>query len=235
MQPTTLAQSPPTQFIEPSILNLYGVHKGKNGVKHLFQDLCPRGWNFFGLQEDSGYSVKSLRNGCSHAINPVLTHRPVADKHLETFQSFSDDPLVQAMLPVPNGKVYFLDETILDNHVEWLSCLERLNSPLHSWVKPFWSSPLRKIITHLEKTNIHPMVLTGVKPTDAMDIAKLLEHAIRVPRTLILVGDPSVVLPKYVARLDTKIDQKVALSTMIKLPLEHIGAHLVSEHCQGVE
>lgn len=216
-------------------LGSYGIHETDDGVAHLFQDVSPRGWNFFGIEDPSNMSVKHLRNGCSHAINPMMTKRSVAMKHWEIFAPVAEDPLVQAMLPVPNGKTYYLPSPSLPNHVEWLSCLERMNSPLHTWVRPFWSVPLKKICSQLSLTNIHPIVLTGLKMGDIELATRLVEAARQYDRTLILCLDDNLVLPTSVEKIDTKIHLNTDLSSLIKLPLEHIGASIVSRHCRGEE
>lgn len=217
---------------DPAPLGYYGIHED-DGVSYLYQDICPYGWNFIGLSTKSNLSVKPLKNQCSHNINVNLATRKLSKIHLAKFNNIVADPLVQAMLPVPNGKTYFLDENQLPEAAVWLACLERLNSPLHTWVKPLFAVSMNHALKHIDKTNIHPMVFVDLKSTDTEDVLKLATAARTSPRTVIFCGTPSMVLPKHIERLETKLGELTSLQDLISLPLEHLGSHILSEYCKG--
>ena len=217
---------------EPAPLGHYGIHEDE-GVNYIYQDTCPHGWNFIGLSTKSNLTVKQLRNQCSHNINVNLATRKLSKIHLSKFNNIVADPLVQAMLPVPNGKTYFLDEEQLPDAAVWLACLERLNSPLHTWVKPLFAVSMNHAIKHIDKTNIHPMVFVDLKNTDNESVLKLAAAAKTSPRTVIFCGDSSMVLPKHVHRLETKLSELMPLQDLISLPLEHLGSYVLSEYCKG--
>jgi hypothetical protein len=144
-----------------------------------------------------------------------------------------NDPLVQAMLPIPNGNTYFLDTKTLENSSEWLSCLERLNSPLHKWVRPLWIINKLKLINQFSLTNLHPIVLTDITENQMLTVNQIIQAKVGTPRTLILAGNSQVVLPKSVIKIRTNINKLISLSDLISLPLEHIGVHILSEYCLG--
>lgn len=218
---------------DPAPLAYYGIHED-DGITYLYQDTCPYGWNFIGLSAKSTLSVKPLKNQCSHNINVNLATRKLSKIHLSKLNNIVADPLVQAMLPIPNGSTYFLDEKLLPEATNWLACLERLNSPLHTWVKPLFAVSMNHAIKHIDKTNIHPMVFVDLKSTDAEQVHKLATAAKTTPRTVIFCGDSSMILPKHVKRLETKLSDLTTLQDLISLPLEHLGSHILSEYCKGV-
>lgn len=214
-------------------LPFYGIHTLDNGVSYLFQDLQPFGWEFIGLGQKTKQSVKHLRNQCSHNVNVYLGANKPSKKHWETFIKLMDDPLVQAMLPVPNGKTYFLDQYSLDDAIHWLACLERLSSPLHSQVKPLWSSSLKVITADMKRSNIHPMVLTDVSLDDNQTVKRLNDLGKSTPRTVIFSGDSDLIVPKDIERIETSIQSRISLNDLISLPMEHIGAYIIAQHCRG--
>lgn len=215
-------------------LPFYGIHED-SGTAYLYQDTCPFGWEFIGLNKRSKQSVKHLKNQCSHTINVNLATRKLSNNHWNRFKSLVSDPLVQAMLPIPNGKTYYLDQSQLDSSANWLSCLERLSSPLHTWVKPLWSENVSGVVKQLKMTNIHPMVLTDISSSDHENALRLAKLNRTTPRTLILAGEPNLVLPPHVERITTNIESLIGLQELISLPLEHIGSYILAQHCKGVD
>lgn len=214
-------------------LPYYGIHSTPSGVQYLFQDMQPFGWEFLGINQKTQLSVKHLRNQCSHNVNVHLGGNAPSRKHWAEFEKLLSDPLVEAMLPIPNGRTYFLDQYSLDDAINWLSCLERLSSPLYSQVKPLWSSSLKAVSAEMKRSNIHPMVLTDVSMDDNNTIKRLNDLSKTTPRTVVFTGDSDLVIPKDIQRLDTTIHQRTSLNDLISLPLEHIGAYIIAKYCRG--
>jgi len=215
-------------------LSHYGVHADTDGISYLFQDLCPYGWEFFGLKDKRATrSVKHLKNQCPHQINVYLAQRVLSNKIWNSFLRIVNDPLVQAMLPLPNGETYHFDQTSIDNPTEWLSCLERLSSPLHTAVKPLWSETNQVLSKKLQLTNIQPLVLMDINAEDALTARRLHDLNKTCPRTLILSCTEQLVLPKSVKSIETQLESLTSLKDLISLPLEHIGSYLIAEYCKG--
>lgn len=214
-------------------LPYYGIHSD-NGISYLYQDTCPLGWEFIGLAKRSSQTVKHLKNQCSHTVNVNLATRKLSNNHWNKFKSLVSDPLVQAMLPIPNGHTYFFDQSQLTDSTHWLSCLERLSSPLHAWVRPLWSESPNVVMRQLKMTNIHPMVLTDIGSNEHETALRLAEANKTTPRTLILSGESNLILPKHVKKLTTNLDSLMVLQELISLPLEHIGSYIIAQHCKGV-
>lgn len=221
-----------TQNSGPTPLPFYGIHED-DGLPFLYQDTCPQGWEFIGLNRKSNQTVKQLKNQCSHNINVNLATRKLSKLHVRKFEAIMNDPLVQAMLPIPNGKTYFLDEQKLENSAVWLSCLERLNSPLHTWVKPAWVAGMAHIAKHMAMTNIHPMAITGFSINDGQSLSKLAEISMTAPRTVIFSGNSSLIIPKSVERIDTRLGSLISLQELVSLPLEHLGSYIMAKYCMG--
>ena len=213
-------------------LGYYGIHED-DGVSYLYQDICPHGWEFIGLNRKSNLTVKHLKNQCSHNINVNLATRKLSKIHLSKFNGIASDPLVQAMLPIPNGKTYFIDTKELPDAANWLACLERLNSPLHTWVKPLFAVNTSHIVKHMDMSNIHPMCFVDLTTDDSAAVQRLAMIAKTTPRTVIFCGDGSMVLPKHIERLSTNLSDKISLQDLISMPLEHLGSYILSEYCKG--
>ncbi len=72
----------------------YGVHTDpRTHIKYLFQDTCPYGWEFIGVNKRSSLSVKHLKNQCSHHVNVHLAKEP-SRVHWNLLKSVLHDPLV---------------------------------------------------------------------------------------------------------------------------------------------
>jgi len=214
-------------------LPYYGIHEEENGVAYLFQDTCPYGWEFIGANTKSSMSVRQLNNKCPHSINVHLANRNVSKKQWNTFLKIANDPLVQAMLPIINGRAYFFDQSQMDNATHWLACLERMSNPFHVSVVPMWQHSSKIKHKMLGVTNIHPLVFTNIKPDDVLEARQLAESSVSNPRTLILAGEGSLILPKLVRNLETRLQELISFEELVSLPLEHIGAYIVGEYCKG--
>jgi len=215
-------------------LPYYGIHESDRGVNFLFQDNFPYGMEFLGLGDKvkSGLSVKHLKNYCPHLVNPYLGRRNLSNKHQSIFDHIFEDQLTQAMLPIPNGKTYFLSEDALDDCELWITALEKLSSPLHTCSKPIWTLNKSSIFSQMNDTNIHPMVLTGVDSESLELVKQLAILGKTTPRTLILVGPSDLILPREVQRIKTTIFNQISLAELVSLPLEHLGAKLIADYCK---
>jgi hypothetical protein len=212
----------------------YGLHTSDQGITYLFQDLCPYGWEFLGLKNSrSNLSVKHLKNQCPHQINMYLAQRVLSKKVWDSFCRIVNDPLVRAMLPLPNGRTYSFDQNSIENSTEWFSCLERLASPLHTGVKPFWVDSNQAMARKLALTNIQPLVLMDVKAENTLDVRRLHDLNKTCPRTLIISCTEQLVLTPSVEVIQTQLESLISLKDMISLPLEHIGSYLIAEHCKS--
>ena len=93
------------------IVSHYGIHWTESKVAYLMQGR--RGTNAIGLKEKAPFEVHlpSRSRHCNHQI-PLSAPVP-NDHHWDFFMRIVDDPLVQAMLPIPkttSGGVYYLSD-----------------------------------------------------------------------------------------------------------------------------
>ncbi|WMC09556.1 hypothetical protein PU634_10550 [Oceanimonas pelagia] len=217
-------------------LPCFGLHKASDGVWYLHQDITLDGAQFVGLKGGNpDGKVNHLKGKCSHAIPPGAGLREPARPHWDKFRAYMADPLVNALLPLPRPQsaYYLATPDNLDLSV-LLRCLERLSSPVYSWVRPLWSVTAAQLKSQLVLTNLHPMVLYGGTMDDSQKIQQSLELAQVYSRPLLLVGSSFQVLPPGVERVETKL-QECDVQTLVGLPLEQIGSYLIRRYCQGVE
>lgn len=213
----------------------FGIHEDADGVRHLFQDLCPDGFNYVGIKGSTGMSVRKCKKVCSHAVIPTLGLRNLPDKHWYVFQQMLSDNLVKVMLPMPTQgrhSCYIGDNNFEGQIVEYLSCLERMSTPLISSVKPLWAVNLAEIKALLGLTNLHPLVLYGAKEEDSPLVARLLELSRSYPRRLVICGTDELILPKQLNRMKSSLIEVIKLSELISLPLEHIGGEIIKRYCR---
>lgn len=142
---------------------------------------------------------------------------------------FPDDPLVDAMSPIPRStadQVAFLTQSDLQIV---LATLARMSTPSKLPIAPFWSLKPDKIIRLLELSNVQPLVLTGVRATNKNAVDQILEAVPYLPRKLVLQGDPTLILRPEARRLSTNL---AAMNTadFVSLPWEAYGAHLLKRH-----
>jgi hypothetical protein len=149
--------------------------------------------------------------------------------HWEAFVALLDDPLVQAMLPIPaklGASTFFLcdpDDTLALH----LQCLSRLTSPIRRIVRPAWSLNPKDVST----SNIQPSVLTQIRQTDQAVVDKIARMANYSPFTTILTGPEEAVVPSQIKTLTTGI-HKVPLADLLMLPLENIGAAVLRNYAR---
>ena len=188
------------------------------------------GSNFLGLPKKSPFKNPSF--ACNHLV-PVAA--PIPDRvHWETMMSLKDDPLVQAMLPIPRepgDRTFFIEDPHDDLNL-YISCLSRLSSPIRPIIKPAWMRTAKEMEKQLVTTNIQPWILTQVKRTDIKLIAALSAATDYLPRTIILSGDGDIPIPQNFKKINTKI-RSIDLATLVTLPLETIGATLIRRYMRN--
>ena len=214
-------------------LEFSGVHE-LDGMRWLFQSTSVSGWSFVGIKSGSGYSTRGLKT-CTHEIPVPLTYRPVSRRHWQTFQKLFNDPLVQAMLPVPkDGKVgtgvYFLDVAKCPRYVEILAVLERMSSPMHRALRSWWSCRSSTLFKEMGYTNVHPLMIHNLRSVDVNETRQIASDALTRPRTVVLAGE-DMILSQDVTVLETGLND-LALDDLIALPWEHIGANVVLNYCR---
>lgn len=214
----------------------FGIFEDSDGVRNLYQDLCPYGFNYVGVKSRSNLSVKGIKARCPHAMVPTLGLREVPAKHWKKFMTFFNDELVQAMLPLPNPsghQAVYLDQEVFGSESSaYLSCLERMSTPMQRSVIPLWTASDRAIQAHLALSNIHPLVIFGAKEGDGPRVANLLEASVCLPRKLIVVGTKKIALPKTTPRISSNLKNLVPLDQLISLPMEHIGCEIIKRYCR---
>jgi hypothetical protein len=217
-------------------LPCFGLHKSSDGVWYLHQDITLEGAQFVGLKTGNPTgTVRHLKGKCSHAIPPGAGLRAPARPHWNMFRSYMADPLVKALLPLPRAQqAYYLGTPQGLDAPVLLRTLERLSSPVYSWVRPLWSVTDNQLKSQLTLSNLHPMVLYGATMDDSQTVQKYLELAMAHNRPLVILGSTFQVLPPGVETLETEL-QETDVHCLLGLPLEQIGSFLIRRHCQQVE
>lgn len=185
--------------------------------------------NFVGLRQKC--PLKKPGGDCPHQV-PTDDIDPTKEQW-DTFMEIADDPLVQAMLPIPHpadDKTFFIEDAG-NNLSNTLITLSRLTSPTVTAVRPMWM--LRKSIIRKElvSTNIQPLVVTGTIPRNRAMFEMLVEYSLFTPRTLVVTGAPEIVIPPQMKRISTAIDRDQA-TRLAELPLERIGAAIIKQHAR---
>ncbi|WP_273860705.1 hypothetical protein [Photobacterium sp. GSS17] len=214
-------------------LDYSGIHE-INGLRYLFQANCPEGWSYVGLRTNTQHTTRHLKN-CTHLVVPSMGFRPVSHAYWQTFQELANDPLVQAMLPIPKaGKkgtgIYYLDESELPRSLDALACLERMSSPSHRCVRSWWGSRPTSLVKELGYTNLHPLIIYNIQQSDIQAVRRLVQDAESLPRTLIIVGR-DLIFDQRVTNLHTHLN-KQPLDDLIAMPWEQIGANVICNYCR---
>lgn len=209
----------------------YGVHTTPDGVVYLHQGR--KASNFISMKQPSPYKVTTRRGRiCPHLINPAST---VPDRaHWELFTKVFQDPMVQAMLPVPKQRGS-LTPYINDPNGELtmdLVMLSRLGSPIFPVVVPFHKMSNTLILEELSLTNVLPLVLTHCQTADQSRIEDLMKDAPFQPRRLVLSGSEHLVIRQPMVRIQTNLwhMDRVELQS---LNMETIGAALLRRYARG--
>jgi len=204
----------------------YGVH-WDGAVAWLLQGR--KGNNFVGLKAQCPFVVK--KGMCNHLVPAAA---PIPDRiHWEAWSKISPDPLVQAMFPIPRegGKNIFFVDDPFDALGLHLSTLSRLSSPINQVIKPIWLVKIKDLEVELKSSNIQPLVLVQANQKSQALVDTLSKLAIYMPRTVIILGKPEVVVRSPIQRITTNINE-ADLQEVLTLPLENIGATLLRRHAR---
>lgn len=199
-------------------VDCYGLH-WDGAVAWLVQGR--KGTNFAGLKGTCPFQADG--GMCNHLIP---TASPIPDPiHWQEFSKIFDDPLVQAMLPIPNQKMVYVDDPDQDLLL-YLSTLSRLSSPIKPIVRPAWMLKARELRNLLWESNLQPLIITQVDQKTQPLIDAIGQLGGIAPRSVILVGKPELVVRAPVTRITTDI-RKFDLNDLAPMPLESIGALLL--------
>lgn len=214
------------------VVPYYGIHRTSTGVAYLQQGRS--GTNALGLREKSPFVVR-LPTGRVHCNHQIPLSAPVPhDHHWEIFLKLVDDPLVEAMLPLPKEPgegVYFLPAED-DRHTLALVMLSTMSSPIYPCVVPAWMMRREKLVAELYSTNVQPLVVTHLTAKHSDLVNELTMVAATAPRKLLLVGKPDVIVPKSVKRLETDLFSH-EMEDLQGLPWEILGATLIRKYMRG--
>jgi hypothetical protein len=139
------------------------------------------------------------------------------------------------MCPIPKDSdstgLWYIDDAA-DELGLYLALLSRMSSPVYGVVSPIWTAKQVVIFDELKRTNVQPLVLTGVQPKHTELLAELAKAAAFCPRSFIVTGGPEVVVPKQAQRITTEIS-KLDLKDLLLLPWEAFGATVVRRFMRG--
>ena len=197
----------------------------------------------FGLHRvDGGIPILVQQGRVDHVLGIHMTfevqvnHRRVCTHNIDLedacnhslLERFADDPLLQAMLPLPrkDRKPLFLEETPTTRAV--MAELTRLTSPgTYNIMVPFWAQKPHVIGRMLEETNIQPLILHGFRLDHGQALSRVMAAAEFSPRQLIIFGQrqstPTVGLAK-------RIETALTPEDIEHVPLEAVGAWALREH-----
>lgn len=209
----------------------YGLHTSPEGVSYLHQGRGAA--NFIGLAAKTPFSVDPHKNlPCPHLINVAA---PVPDRtHWEYFLKVADDQLIQELLPVPKDRhslVPFVAEGNGDLSMI-LVTLSRMSSPIYRVVLPITQVTKRQVIEQLGITNVCPLILTGIEHQHQSLMVELATESRFLPRKLILVGDPHMVICSPMYRTITLLRDLDRLD-LASLNWEIIGSQILRRYSRG--
>lgn len=173
----------------------YGLHRADGNIAFLMQAETVS--NALGLPLSCPFQVVPTSRWvqCNHRINLLpFSHTP-----------FMDDPVVRAMRPIPQAAPapVFIAGGIEMKKV--LSILAGMSAYIKPPIVPLWATNLKRIRYELQATNVQPLVITDLKPTDRKDVDAILEMATLHPRQLILLGSDDMFFGSKVLRLKTNL------------------------------
>lgn len=204
----------------------YGVH-WDGSVAWLVQGR--KGNNFVGLKQQCPFVVRG--GMCNHLVPSAA---PVPDElHWEAFMNVFQDPLVQAMLPVPKTpgqNVFFIEDTHNDL-AHYIATLSRLSSPIKSIIRPAWMMKAKQLEKELMASNIQPLVLAQASQRCQEVVDLIAQMSMFSPRTVIVTGSPEVVASPPIKRIKSNI-QSFDLSDLMTLPMENLGAVLLRRYAR---
>lgn len=199
----------------------YGVH-WIDGIAFLEQ--ASGSSSVTGLEElDSPFMVRPMKRGsvCPHAIN--LDDASLTPEEEEQFSSFKDDPIVRALSPVPKPESdrFFFFPDPEGKLLPYALVLARMSSPTQPLVVPIWT---QSFDVHL--SNVAPIVITEAAPSKTKLINHITSTARLGVRTVVIIGDPAVVLSRDFKPHSTRITE-TKIEDLRELPWERIGSYLL--------
>lgn len=215
------------------IVTHYGLHDD-DGVWYLHQGRKQAG-NFISLNRPSPFEVLNeggKKVACPHLINPSA---PMPDRvQWELFLELYQDPLLKYFLPVPRQvtePIAFVGD--MNNELTMLLVLlSRLSSPIYPVVHQLKNLTFARIQAELRVTNLSPFVITGLQTSDQYEMERIATEARRLPRRLILSGDPMLVVRPPMERVPTYI-QDFNEMTLHSAPMENLGAVAMRRFARG--
>jgi hypothetical protein len=156
----------------------YGLHWLEGGIALLVQQ--DRVSHVLGVHMNFDVKVRT-RRPCTHNIDlDSAVNDPILDE-------YRDDPLFQAMLPVPKRgpeKPLFLEDT--DENRQRVQLLTALSSKAS--VHPFWIARPEVISQWLNETNVQPVVLFGPRIEHHRQLSRVLDAGTFSRRQLVVLG-----------------------------------------------
>lgn len=214
-----------------SQINYYGFHTTPQGVVYLHQGRAAA--NFIGLKQSSPFQTEMLKKTvCPHLIT---VHASTPDrKHWRDFQRLFNDPLVQALLPLPKEHGTVIPFVVNENHQLDLTLvlLSKMCSPVFQLVKHITTYSKREILRELAITNCAPLVLYGIQPKDQELMYELASEARSLPRRLVFAGESTVVIRTPLVRIQTALTEFEPMF-LASLPMESFGALLSRRFARG--
>ncbi|MDF0603322.1 hypothetical protein P1J78_21550 [Psychromarinibacter sp. C21-152] len=202
----------------------YGLH-WDGSVAWLIQGRS--GTNFVGLKAKVPFRARG--GMCNHLVPAAA---PIPDRvHWENWTKISDDPLVRAMMPVPHpsGQNIFFVEDPDDDLRLYLTTLSRMSSPIKRVVKPIWMTEPAELQKELTRTNVQPLALVQATTKEQKVVDTLGQMAEYIPRTVIITGQPGMVIRPPVQKIETNI-RDFSLEDLLMLPFENLGALLLRRY-----
>ncbi len=183
--------------------------------------------NFLGLPKSSPF--RNPKTECNHLF-PVAA--PIPDKvHWEAMMRIKDDPLFQAMLPVPremDDRAFYLEDPYDDLNL-YIASLSRLSSPIHSVLKPAWMIKGKELERQMTATNVQTWVITQMDRKHVELLSAINNSTNYLPRTVLITGAADVPVPSKIKKITTKI-RDTELSDLMTLPFEILGATLLRRY-----
>lgn len=181
----------------------------------------PIGWLLQGDGAENALGIKQEctffppKGRCSHRI--VLGVGPPPP----------DDPLVHALLPLPDRaqRLFFLGGSTAQA-MGVLRPLLRMSSPLEMPVTPIWATTARETTKQLGLTNVQPWVITDVAPKDIGRLREIVSLSYASPRTILFVGSGDTPTPPTLQVLETSLWGQDLKGE----PWEKIGAQALRRH-----
>lgn len=187
------------------------------------------GSNFVGSPQRSPFSNPKF--ACNHLV-PVAA--PIPDKaHWAALMKIKDDPLLQAMLPVPRevGDRAFYLEDPYDDLSLYITSLSRLSSPIYSVLRPTWMVKGKELEREMMATNIQTWVVTQMDRKHTELLSAINNSTNYLPRTVLITGSSDIPIPQKIKKIETKI-RSSELADLMTLPFELLGTMLLRRYAR---